>query len=159
MLVETLDIGDRVMQPARRDQIRLFDVVEQEVILPMLVAKAFVTLGGLDHRCGRLPQQLEHRRLPQRGIVPPQIELGFGEPVRVRQQLGGQLQKSLGQAKLVGKQRRSHARLARHEVAQELGALIGGAGKRLGQCDRIVIRWFARRISSGHRMISPERLL
>ena len=53
VLVEALDARDRLVQPARRDEVALLDVVEQEVLLPVLVAESLVALGGLGDRIRR----------------------------------------------------------------------------------------------------------
>ena len=71
MLVEPLDIGYRVVQPAGGEEVRLLHVVEQEVLLPILVPEPLVALGGLDDGIGRMSQELEHRGLEQRRVIPP----------------------------------------------------------------------------------------
>ena len=49
---------DRAVQAARRQQVALLDEVEDRVLRPLLVPEAAVVLGRLDHRLGRLAQQL-----------------------------------------------------------------------------------------------------
>ena len=129
--------GDGLVQPARGDEIRLLDVVEQEMLLPVVVAKTLVALGGLRDGRGRLPHQLEHRRLPQRRIVPPQVHLRLGEAGRIGHHLRGQLEERLGQPELVAHDGMRRHALAGEEIAEQLGALVGGARERFGQGDRI----------------------
>ena len=66
VLVEPFDVGDGVVQPARGDEVRLLDVVEEKMFLPVLMPEAFVAFCRLDHGRRGLAHELQHRRLPQR---------------------------------------------------------------------------------------------
>src|SRR5215813_6016422 len=110
------------------------------MFLPVLMAKPLVGLRGLgDRRCFGA-EQLQHRRLPQRGILPPQVELRLREPVGVGQHFRGQLKEGLGDAELVGDQRLSTAGLSGNELAEQLRALVSGGGKTFGERYGIVLR-------------------
>ena len=50
VLVEALDARHRVVHPARGDEVALLDVVEQEVLLPVLVLEALVALRAARRR-------------------------------------------------------------------------------------------------------------
>ena len=50
VLVEAVDARHLVVQPARGDEVALLDVVEQEVLVPVLVLEALVALRGAPRR-------------------------------------------------------------------------------------------------------------
>ena len=129
VLVEPFNARHRIVQPSRGDQVRLLHVVEQKMLLPILVLEALVALGGFDHGCGRMSEQPEHRRLPQGRVIPEQIELRLSEQVRIRQQLGGELEKRLGETEFVARERGAGGGVARHIIAEQFGALVSGAGE------------------------------
>ncbi len=129
-----------VVQPARGDEVALLDVVEQEVLLPVLVPESLVAFRRRGDRLGGSAQQLHRRRLPQVHVVPPQIHLRLGEPVGVRQHLRGELHERLADPELVGDERVAGSGLAGGEVADDLGALLRGGAQRFGERDRIVGR-------------------
>ena len=151
VLVEPFDVGDGVVQPARGYEVRLLDVIEQEMLLPVLVPEALVAFRRLDHGRRGLAHQLEHRRLPQRRIFPPEIHLRLGEAIGIGKHFRRQLEERLGQAEFIGHHRLAGGGLPGNEVAENLGALVGGAGQRLGQRDRIIVRSFGDGFSGGHR--------
>ena len=129
---EALDVGHRLLQPARGNQVGLLDVVEQRMFLPIVVLEALVAFGRLDDGIHRRAQHFERRRLPQVHVVPPQRHLRFGEPVGVRHHLGGQFVKRFGDAELVGHHGFAGRGLAGNDIAKQLRALVGGRGERLG---------------------------
>jgi hypothetical protein len=49
LLVEALDARHLVVHPARGDEVALLDVVEEEVLVPVLVLEALVALRGHHH--------------------------------------------------------------------------------------------------------------
>src|SRR5215471_9995459 len=110
------------------------------MFLPILMAKPLVGLRGLGDRRGFGAEQLQHRRLPQRGILPPQVELSLREPIGVGQHLRRQLKEGLGDAELVGDQRLSPTGLSGNELAEQLRALVSGGGETFGQRYGIVLR-------------------
>ena len=138
-LVQSLDAGDRVVQPPRGEQIGLLHVVEQEMLLPVFVAKSLVAFCRLGDRRRRLAHELEHRRLPERRVIPQKVHLRFGQAIGIRQHLGRDLEECLGETKLVGDQRMPAGRLPRQEITEKLGALFRRAGKRFGERYRIVV--------------------
>ncbi len=140
VLVQALDVRHFVVQPARRDEVALLDVVEQEMLVPVLVLESLVALRGNGHRVRRAPHHLHHRTLPEVHVVPPQVHLRFGEARRIREHLRGHFHERLAQSKLVGGHGPALAGVARCELADHLGALFGGGGERLGQRDGIVGR-------------------
>ena len=105
LLVEALDACDLVVQPARGDQVALLDVVEQEVLLPVLVLEALVALRRGRHRSRRRAHHLHERGLPQAHVVPPQVHLRLGEPHRIGHHLRCELEERLPDAELVGHHR------------------------------------------------------
>ena len=132
------DAPHLIVQPARRDQIRLLDVIEQEVLLPVFVLEALVALRGLGDRMRGCAEHPQHRRLPQTHVVPPKVELRFRQSIGIREHLGGELQKRLPHTKLIGEDRPRASRVARREFTEQLRALIGGERQRFGQRSRIV---------------------
>ena len=157
MFVKSFDIGHGLVQPARRDQVRLLYVVEQKVFLPVFVLEALVTFGGLDDGRRRLPKQFHHRRLPKRRVVPHQVQLRFSHAIRVGQHFCGELEECFGQAELVRRERSSGPRMTRHELAEQLGALVGSAGVGRGECNGIAGDLFGARgrIACGHCLLPP----
>ena len=139
VLGQALDAADLVVQPARGDQVRLLDVVEQEVLVPVLVLEALVALRRLDDGLGGRAHHLQHRRLPQAHVVPPEVHLRFGELVRVRQHLGRELHERLAEAELVGEDRARAVGVARRVFAHQLGALFGGGRERFRERDGVVL--------------------
>ncbi len=140
-LVEAFDVADRVVKPARGDEVALLDVVEQEVLFPVLVAEPLVALRRFDDGVGRAAEKLRRRRLPQAHVLPPQVHLRFGHPVRVRHHLGGELHEGLADSQLIGDERWNGAGLARREFPDHLGALLRGGAQRLGERDGVVRRF------------------
>src|SRR5262249_14594788 len=95
-LVEPRDVAEGAMQVLRRYEIGLLDVVEGKELLPILVLEAAVALRRLDHRLHRLAHQPQHRVLPQRGVILPELQLRFGKLQRVGEQSGPRLEECLG---------------------------------------------------------------
>jgi hypothetical protein len=128
-----------VVQPARRDQVRLLDVVEQEMLLPVFVLEALVAFGRLGDRLGRRADHSQHRRLPQAHVLPPQIELCFGESIWIRQHLCCELEKRFADAQLVGEHRPWAVRIPRGELAHQLRAFVGGSASDSARASGIVL--------------------
>src|SRR5215813_1393401 len=103
------------------------------MFLPILMPEPLVALGRLRDRGGIGAEELEHRGLPERRILPPEVELGLGQTVRIGKHLRRQLEECLGDAELVRNERLPSAGLSGDKLAQQLGALVGGGGKTLGQ--------------------------
>src|SRR5258707_935664 len=78
-LRQALDGGDRVAHVARGDEVGLLDLVEQELVPPVRPAKAVVVRGGLGDGRRVLSQHAQHRRLPQRHVVPEHLRLHLRE--------------------------------------------------------------------------------
>ena len=57
--------------------------------------------------------QLQHRRLPQRRVVPPQVHLRFGEAVGIRQHLRREFEERLGRGRIRRLPASARCRLAR----------------------------------------------
>jgi len=70
---------------ARGDEVGLLDVVEQELILPVRLAKTVVAFGRHGDGPGFLSQHAQHGRLPESDVVPEHLRLhlrklpGFGQ--------------------------------------------------------------------------------
>ena len=103
LVVEALDVGDRVVQPARGDEVALLDVVEQEVLLPVLVLEALVALGRRGDRLAARAHQLASSTTatgscsPTTGSSAPR-RAGTGSPASC----DGELHERLADAEFVG---------------------------------------------------------
>ncbi len=153
VLVEALDVSHFVVQPARRDEVALLDVVEEEMLVPVLVLETLVALCGNGDGIEAAPHHPHHRPLPQVHVIPPQVHLRLGETCRIREHLCRDFHEGLAEPELVGGQAAALAGVARREFADHLGAFFRGGGERCGQCGGIV---GGRRFGNegGHRAFS-----
>src|SRR6266404_6205394 len=78
------NLGNRVLNVTRGDQIRLLDVVEEKVLRPLLVLEAPVPFGGLGDRLRFHAEHLHPARLPEPPLVHPQVDGHAGEQRRIR---------------------------------------------------------------------------
>ena len=62
--IETLDVADQALHPARRQQVRLLDVIESELFVPGLVLEAPVAPLGRRHGLGLDAHHALCRALP-----------------------------------------------------------------------------------------------
>ena len=92
LVVEALELVDRIDQPARGQQIGLLDEIEHGVVVPRRVPKAAVALFGLDHRLHRLPEQALAGVLPEPQIILPQRQLRLQDRGRIGQDARSQLE-------------------------------------------------------------------
>ena len=132
-VVQAFHAGYRVVEPARRDQVGLLDIVEQEMLLPVFMLEPLVAFRRLDDRRRRMAPHARERSLPQRHVIPPQIHLRFGELIGVRHHFGRQVHEGLGDPEFIGGERASGRALLRDEIAEELGAAVSGVGKGMGK--------------------------
>ena len=121
-----------VVDVARRDEVALLDVVEDEVVLPVLVLEAVVALGRRRHRLGRLAEELEPRRLPQPQVVEVHVHLHLRERHRVREQLRPHVHERARDAELVGDRQPLAVGVARHEVGEDVRRALGHLAEDLG---------------------------
>ena len=89
------------MHVACSDQVGLFDVVEQELVLPVGVAKTVVPLAGLGDRRGFLSQHAQQARLPESDVVPEHPRLHFRELPGIGQHARGEVHERAGDSELV----------------------------------------------------------
>ena len=97
LVVEALDIGDHVINPAGGQQIGLLDVGEQHVVLPIVVLEALVAFLLAHHRFHRLAKQGGQGLLPQFHVALPQIHLRLRQLRRVGHDFLGHLHKGFAQ--------------------------------------------------------------
>ena len=95
-VIESVNPGQRVMQVTGRNQIRLLDIVVEKIAFPVIVAKPPVGLVRLGDGRRNLTHHFQHRVLPQRQVVLPQLHLQFGHSHRVSEHLAPGIKKSLG---------------------------------------------------------------
>ena len=88
--LEPRHVLDQPAQPARRQQIGLLHVVEDQVLAPRLILEPPVAAVGLDHRRGCLAQHALHGALPQRHAVLPELDLRLGEARGIAHQPGAE---------------------------------------------------------------------
>ncbi len=69
--VDIIDLVDALLHPARGQQVRLLDIVENVVLFPGLVLEPLVVAPRLDDRFGLLPHHPAGGVLPQRHVVLP----------------------------------------------------------------------------------------
>jgi len=130
--VEPLDAAKGLVQVSRSDQVRLLDVVVEEILLPVLVLEAAVGVMRCRHRVCVLTHQLQQRPLPQRGSVLPISQLSLGELEGVRQQLSPRLKECLGNAEFVPEAWRAVPG-ALEELGDEPRAVRGNVGVDAGE--------------------------
>ena len=83
--IEAVDTGDSALQPVRREQVGLLDEIEDQVLLPVLVAESLVAGFG---RRDRLRRAAEHALcccFPQAHRVAPKLKLRVDQ----RRRIGG----------------------------------------------------------------------
>jgi hypothetical protein len=101
LVVDALDFLHSALQPARRQQVGLLEVVEDDLFFPRRIVEAFVALGGLGDRLDLLAHQALRGDLPQLHVLLPQLHLRLHELGRVGQHLGREVHESLGKAERV----------------------------------------------------------
>ena len=121
-----------VVDVARGDEVALLDVVEDEVVLPVLVLEAVVALRRRGDRLGRLAEELEPRRLPQPQVVEVHVHLRLRERHRVREQLRPHVHERARDAELVGDRQPLAVGVARHEVGEHVRRALGDLAEDLG---------------------------
>jgi hypothetical protein len=102
LVVEAIELVDRVDQPTRGHKIGLLDEVEQRVIVPGRVAEPAIALLRLGNRLRRLAQQAPASSLPEPEVVLPQRDLRLNQPRRVGDQPCAQLKQNRPQIERVG---------------------------------------------------------
>ena len=137
---EPLDAADLVVQPARGDQVRLLDVVEQEVLVPVLVPEALVALRRLRRRARRARPIIFsiddcHRPMYscQRFICASASLYGFASI------LAASSMNACPRPSSSANDRARPVGVARRVLAHQLGALLGGGRDRLGERDGVVL--------------------
>ena len=103
LVVDAFDLLHGVLQPARRQQVGLLEIVEDDLVLPRRVGEALVALGGLGHRLDRLAHHALGGDLPQLHVLLPQLHLRLQQPVGIGQHLGGEVHEGLGEAQRIGR--------------------------------------------------------
>jgi hypothetical protein len=103
LVVDTLDLLDRALQPAGGQQVGLLQVVEDDLVLPGGVVEALVAAGRLGDGLRRLAHHALGRGLPELHVLLPQLDLGLHQPVRIGQHLGREVHEGLGEAEWVGR--------------------------------------------------------
>ena len=134
---QTLDARHDVVDVARRDQVALLHVVEDEVRLPVLVLEAVVALSGRCDRLGRLAEELQPRRLPQAEVVEVHVHLRLPERHRVREQFPPHVHEGARDAELVGEREPLAVRVAGHEVGEHVRRALGDLAEYLRDLDRV----------------------
>ena len=160
LAIEALDIVHRRMQPARREQVGLLEIVEQQVFAPFGIAKSPVVFLGFDQ--GRAFDAHHSFRgvLPQRHGVLPQRHLGLGEARRVGHHLRRHIEESAADVERVDIALDQPFVVPRHEVGDDPPALLGDPckihaliGARFG---RLVLLWLghtALQYKVSHRLV------
>jgi hypothetical protein len=137
VLVEILDVGYRVVDVARGDQIGLLDEVEQEVFFPFGVGEALVALLRLGHGRALHAHHAQRGVLPQRKVVPHQVHLRLRQLVGIGQHLGHHVHEGLGDAEVVGGRRDALLHLSLHVLRDQVRGALGDLGIGLGDFLRI----------------------
>jgi hypothetical protein len=71
LVVDAFDFLDGALQPARREQVGLLQVVEDDFLFPRRIVEALVALGGLGDRLDLLAHQALRGGLPQLHVLLP----------------------------------------------------------------------------------------
>ena len=124
LVVDALDLVDGVLQPARREQVGLLQVVEDDLVLPRRIIEALVALGRLGHRLDRLAHHALGGHLPQLQVLLPQLHLRLQQPVGVGHHLGREVHEGLGEMQRVGRLL-AVGLVAFGEILQQLLAALG----------------------------------
>ena len=101
VLVQPLDAGHRAMGVAGGDQVGLLQVVEHEVVFPVLVLEPLVAPGRLGHRRDRHAHRLQPGRLPEVHVVAPHVHLQLHQLHRIAPDLLERLGERASDAGLV----------------------------------------------------------
>jgi hypothetical protein len=123
---QAFHVGHCVLDMACGDQIGLLDVIEHEVGRPVRVLEARIALHRLGHRRRLHAEHLHPARLPEPGVIDPQVHRRGGQHGRVRGGLRVQIHEGLGDAHLVAHGGRHARRLLLRELGQDLRGAFGG---------------------------------
>ena len=137
LFVEAVDVAHRVGDPARGQQIGLFDEVEKLVFLPRGILEAAILGRRLRDRIGLFAKPAPRRRLPKRHIVAPEIDLRTHELGRVRHHLGGHFEKGVADIERIGHPDVTASRLAGEEIGHQRLAALRDLGHRARELDRV----------------------
>ena len=131
------------MKMARSDQVGLLDVVEEELILPVGVAKTVVPLGCLGDRRHLLSEHTQQARLPERDVVPEHLRLHLCELPGIGQHACSKIHECPGDSEFVA----SGDALAPGPTLQKLLHDAAGALRHFGEHSRALggIGWGLRR--------------
>ena len=139
--VEALRLGDRALHVVGGDQVRLLDVVEQEVVLPQLAPEAVVAAGRSLHGLGLAAGRLHDHGLPELQVVVPRADLRLGELRRVGPELLREFHEGAVDPEVVARRLRGvGVGLLLDELAHDLRGALGDVRERLLQGFRIDLR-------------------
>ena len=130
--LDTFDAADQIVQPVRRNQIRLLDNVEDRVGGPVGIVEALVALARLGDGRGGLARRGLRGGAPQLHISAKQVGLRAHQPIRLRGQTPHHFPQ--GRADVQGVGRQGGGRLGLAQGRFGYGAL-GGEG-RAGEIER-----------------------
>ena len=130
-----------IVNVAGGDQVGLLDVVEDEIVLPLGIAKTVVATGRSSHRRHGLAHHPLQGVVPQFEIVASHLHLHFGKLPGVCLQIGPQVHKRLANAQLIGCLFRGNAVSSApvHEILQQLGGTLRYFGKNPGGLFRVLV--------------------
>ena len=142
LVVETLELVDRIDQPARGQQVRLLDEIEHGVVVPRRVTEAAIALFGLDHRLHRLTEQALAGILPEPQMVLPQRQLGLQDRGRIGQNARTQLEDRRPEIERVGCGRAVDRAAPVRDALHQALAVVADLTQHLQQAGLTMLRRF-----------------
>ena len=133
------DILDRMLQPARGQQIGLFHEIEYGVLFPRLVLEAPVLTVRHDHRLLFVAQQAVSGILPQMHVILPKFDLLFPQLDGVAHQARAQLHERTAHIHRVERGLGNVMRFAGEEFFHDLLAFFSGNSHVLGKFGGVML--------------------
>ena len=129
-LVELVEILDQIHPGTGCQQVSLLDDVECQILVPPGVPESPVATFWLDDRVRLRPHETQRGVLREGRVIPPQGQLGRGDPPGIRPGGLGQLEAGLGQAQGIVQIGFAKAVAGIHalgkQLQSQLGQLAGG---------------------------------